>query len=116
MFGFLRNLRKPKPSRINDERVWNANWEVGDLAECIFDFPPCWSFNPKKGDVLRVSYIRDDIATDGMTRAYFLHFYGKPAHCGWATIAFRKLKTVQEPASAAFTAEIRRLGKQPVRV
>ena len=45
------NARKPR-----DERGWNEDWQVGDIAECVLDdWLDLQEFNPKKGDILTVS-------------------------------------------------------------
>ena len=46
-------MSAPKP---RDERGWNEDWQVGDIAECVADDWADWQeFNPKKGDILTVS-------------------------------------------------------------
>lgn len=112
--------RKSKPSPPQDRRVWNEDWAPGDLAECIVDASVWTSFNaavdPGKGDVLRVVEVREGTLIAANVLVIGLAFEGKPAGLYWECSCFRKLRPVQAPAEAEFTAWMRDLTRQPEHV
>jgi hypothetical protein len=96
-------LFRRDPPRPKDQREWNEDWCVGDLAECIASNFDGYAPELELGRVYRVSKIKDLVNPRGR-RAYFL-FFGSTA--GYACQAFRKLRPTIEAASDEFTAELR---------
>ena len=107
MFGFFRRLFRRTPSPL-DRRFMNEDWRVGDLAECIVgDWDPGSPHDPRLGERLRVSGLRDGVSATGYCRAYFLLFEGKPQNYSWINLGFRKLRPSIEPASEEFRRELK---------
>lgn len=93
--------------RASDQRGWNDDWQVGDLAECIAaSWAPSRVDGPKAGDRLRVSALIEGMCNDGVLRSC-LGFEGKPPRAAWACQGFRKIRPRIAPADASFTAELR---------
>lgn len=92
----FRKRKAPKQS-VRDERNWNEDWQVGDIAECVVDFDAFhesvepWH-RPKLGQQFVVTGFSDATAAVGDVRAYFLKLEGWPVEL--ETIAFRKLRSV----------------------
>jgi hypothetical protein len=101
--------RKPAPPAISDHRNLNEDWAPGDLAVCVNDewLPTVDAFDPRKGDVLRVSSVEDAVDQKRGYRAYWLRFVGKsnPYEC----VGFRKIR----PAEDEFTMLVRKRKKAP---
>lgn len=100
--------RRPKKQSLKDIRNMNEDWRRGDLAECISEegFNPVSDYDPKFGDILRVTGIKDGVDRTGRYILYGLGFEGKPHDTFWITTAFRKLRPVNEPASEDFIKQI----------
>ena len=88
----------PKPEPL-DHRVWNEDWKVGDIAECIIDggarhwhpdLPP-WE-RPAFGQRFVVADFIDGRRHGDRARAYFLKLEGWPVNL--ETTAFRKVRPV----------------------
>lgn len=109
---------KRKPGRgttaPKDNRFWNEDWQVGDLALCVLVGTWPWPdlYDPQDGDVLRVSATAEELGSYGSLISV-LKFEGKPQNLGWQCIAFRKIRQSHDPAEAEFTALIR--AKRPVK-
>ncbi|MBF5091933.1 hypothetical protein F1640_18430 [Novosphingobium sp. NBM11] len=112
---FFRRWRKPAPPPPADHRNMNEDWAPGDLAECIVKGPwtPSDPFDPKAGDVLRVVRIREGYSPHFNRIVYTLSFEGKPAGYAWETVGFRKLRPVQEPAEASWSAWLKNTLRVP---
>ena len=92
-------MSAPKP---RDERGWNEDWQVGDIAECVADDWLEWQeFNPKKGDILTVSSLYEGPTLNGEILFSYLFFEGKPNDAGWHCISFRKHRGVAEAIKQA---------------
>jgi hypothetical protein len=83
----------PKPSPP-DKRVWNEDWQIGDIAECVpcnwYERVPPW-MRPKAGSRFVVRGFSEQLGSDGALR-YFLHFDELPH--GLSTGAFRKVRPI----------------------
>ena len=88
--------------KSRDERGWNEDWQVGDIAECVADDWVRWQeFNPKKGDILTVSRLYEGPSINGNVICSYLLFEGKPNDAGWHCIYFRKHRGVAEAIKQA---------------
>lgn len=109
--NLLRRIFSRKPKPPVDRRGWSEDWQVGDRAQCIADD---WlddvPYNPKRGDVLRVSSLAEGPTSDGTYVISALMFEGKPTNRGWHEAYFQKIR----PAEQCFTEAMRNLLRQPV--
>lgn len=84
---------QPPAPEIEDRRGWSEDWKVGDLARCVSDL---WrfkdAFDPKIGDILRVSDLSEGPAKGADLIASFLLFEGKPQNKAWHNSAFTKIR------------------------
>lgn len=73
-----------------DLRVWNEDWKIGDMAQCINDN---WVGDPgdapKKGRCYEVKDTTEGLAIGGKAIIYGLKFYEFPGRF-WQTTHFRK--------------------------
>lgn len=89
--------RTPPPPPVEDRRVWNEDWRVGDTAECIVgpdawgpDDPPWW--RAKLGERYIVTGFSEGLSSGGTSRHYFLRLEGLPR--GISCTSFRKVRPV----------------------
>ncbi|WP_338445927.1 hypothetical protein V5F89_12330 [Pelagerythrobacter marensis] len=107
MFGLFR--KNPVPPQLRDERSWNEDWQVGDLARCIQPFPDRpFARGIARGTLLRVSGLDEGEAIDdpGLLISG-LAFEGRPARLFYACIGFRKVRPTQEACDEAFARKLR---------
>lgn len=113
---FGRREPPPTPRQIIDRRTMNEDWRVGDLACCVMRPGMWWSpgspFDPKDGDILRVSHILDGVHEKSDSLIIALGFHGKPADILWCCHQFRKIRPDHREADAEFTAQIKRVGRK----
>ena len=90
--------RKPQqPEKPIDLRIWNEDWQIGDIAECIEEFDnwhDCmkpWD-RPKKGQRLTVSNLSEDLGFQEKEIYYYLTF--ADWHLSLPTQCFRKVRPV----------------------
>lgn len=87
--------KKPKPPI--DARVWNEDWKVGDVAECIVG-PDFWGpddapwLRAELGGRYVVVGFSDGLSVGGSHRRFFLHLKGLPR--GVDCTCFRKVRPV----------------------
>lgn len=91
--------RKAKPPR--DERGWNEDWQIGDMAECVLadwlsDIPQ----NPAIGEVRTVAALFEGQAAERPVIVSALAFEGFGA-LTWHCAAFRKHKPLAADIVAA---------------
>jgi hypothetical protein len=104
----------PAGEKPRDERGWNEDWQVGDLAECVADdlaIQLC--YNPKKGDVLTVSQLTEGPNVSGLSLTSALCFEGRPQRYSWHCLHFRKHRGVAAQIQRAAVRGTR--GRKPVR-
>lgn len=87
---------------IKDRRVWNDDWQVGDIAEALlpqdsWDFKDPWEC-PAKGARLTVIGLSEGVCEPSNARAYFLRFAEIDSE--WATQGFRKVRPIAKKQSA----------------
>ena len=106
--GWFKNPFKRKPRYNNDRRGLAGTFRAGDLAECVV---PSYMWadrrrpNPLKGEILRVSAVREAVGNLGdLCRG--LSFVGRdPTHV-WDATAFRKIVHTHDPAEEGWFDEI----------
>ena len=103
-------FRRKKP--VVDIREGGWQWAPGVLAECLVDAFVLFPFDPRKGQILRVSAVHDDVGDRGI-RAYFLFFEGLPL-VGYSSNAFRPVRPVNsgEEIETGLIAKIKRSAKR----
>lgn len=108
MFGFFRRQPKTQPPPIADQRD-GEDWQPGDLALCISGaFLPPSLYDPRVGDLLRVTHVIDAVADFGFeVRMIALTFESKPADTGWQSTAFRKVRPEIKAAEDEFVVGLR---------
>lgn len=114
--GFFRSMFRAPPAPPKDRRVWNEDWRVGDIAECVTtdwheDTVP-WH-KPQKGQRLTVSGFCEDLNFSGH-RAYFLEFADWPV--ALQTTAFRKVRPVSTSAETSIGERILKAKPGPDKV
>ena len=113
--------RKPVQPPLPDGRQLSEDWKAGDLAICAIGpyggWPAQNPFDPKDGDVLRVTRVRDEIGFNGFYqyRGIFLGFEGKPQDHAWDNRNFRKADVRHEPATKTVEEMIRDAEQMPVK-
>lgn len=93
---FLRRLFGQMPPVI-DMRNTTEDWQPGDLARCIgggWSYPE--PFDPRAGEVLRVSRVWEGLDRRQRVLCIGLSFYGKPANAGWECNQFVKVRRARE--------------------
>ncbi|SKB32183.1 hypothetical protein [Sphingopyxis flava] len=91
LFDTPRNDQRPRPPR--DMRKMNEDWKAGDLAMCVVPFFfPGSAFDPRLGEILRVSEVTEGPVALVNAVAYGLRFHGKPANHAWVCTAFIKIR------------------------
>lgn len=85
---------QPPAPEPKDERGWTEDWQVGDLARCkIGEWAKKSEFNPRSGDILRVSaLLYDGLFMEGGIMASGLRFEGKPQDMAWHNRGFTKIR------------------------
>jgi len=94
-------FRKKPESEPQDHRIWNDDWKVGDIAECIVGLTREYSWSddvapwrrPAPKQRLIVSGFREAEGADGALY-YFLAFRDWPVEL--PTQGFRKVRPVQK--------------------
>jgi len=113
--GFFSRLfgRKPEPPRIEDRRVMNEDWRVGDLAKCLAQ-GGTWDgdgIGPQKFEVMRVIAVLEALNEARTARVYGLKFREYPG--SFVCTNFRKIRPDAEPCEEEFAALIKRGRKVP---
>jgi hypothetical protein len=95
----------PQPLPLLDLRGLNEDWQVGDLAECVLDdWVSDHPLNPKKGEVLTVSFVDHygEQVLEGMRLLFsVLGFVEKPSLQAWHSQSFKKHRGVAEAITRA---------------
>lgn len=106
MQSFKRSKPAPPP-QPRDERVWNEDWQVGDIAECVSDSGD-WHPDLKpwlrlaKGSRWIVRGFSEGPTQSGDSIQYFLYLEGTPSKGGYSVTAFRKVRPIaQEQTTTA---------------
>lgn len=102
MWPFRKKTRSPAPPV--DRRIWNEDWRIGDIAECVSDrfhesVEP-WE-RPNIGDRLIVTGFSEGLGASGDKLHYFLHFAELPT--AFSTNGFRKVRPVSAKNSEIAT-------------
>lgn len=116
MFG---RFRKKAPPPVRDERGWNEDWQVGDLARCINPFPDtAHNRGIARDTLLRVSGLSEGFASDGSRCLVSgLSFEGRPPHTYFHCLSFQKVRPSHDACDEEFAAELREsLTGEPVKV
>ncbi len=98
MWPFRKKAAPPAPPV--DRRIWNEDWRIGDVAECVSDHwyesVKPWE-RPKVGDRLIVTGFSEGRDRHSGDLRYFLHF--SEYRNGLSTPAFRKVRPVSTESS-----------------
>lgn len=102
-------FRKKKSEPPMDCRVWNEDWQVGDIAECVVEYKdfcqiiPPWQ-RPRKGQQLTVSGFSEGFGEGVNATFYFLKFSDWPIEL--PTQAFRKVRPVEQKQETSISEKI----------